>query len=198
METSNGADRVYSFTLSTGDHPPRTSWCRCLRMPRLVGLLSCDPTEKAFIIDHHKRQWRRRIGVDRVYSFTLSLPLPTTNILVPLLENVTPCGRFSCDPTAKVEVNEGCGGDVKRADDEVAGRVPHRPGFYRQFRRGQSCDCRKVRRSEVKGDYVAVCRSAKLAGSPGSRRPYMCQTPLCASWLGRRVSRASHLPFLKK
>ena len=41
-----------------------------------------------------------------MYSFTLSAPLPTTNILVPSFENATSCGEDSCDATENVWVME--------------------------------------------------------------------------------------------
>ena len=45
-------------------------------------------------------------GVDRSYSFTSSPAVPTTNILVPLLENVTSCGTFSCNATEKAPAGD--------------------------------------------------------------------------------------------
>ena len=66
------------------------------------GYASRDATENVWVMEAAETS----NGVDRVYSFTLSAPLPTTNILAPSFEKVTSLGNRSCDATENARVME--------------------------------------------------------------------------------------------
>ena len=89
METPNGVDRSYSFTASP-EIPTTNILVPSLENATPCGEVSCDATGKKSTKDAVETS----NGVDRVYSFTSCPATPTTNILVPLLENATPCWTF--------------------------------------------------------------------------------------------------------
>ena len=91
VEASNGADRLYSFT-SSPIAPSMNILVPLLENAMPVGKVSCDDMEVASTKDRVEASK----GVDRLYSFTSSPEPPTTNILVPSLENAMPRGLSSC------------------------------------------------------------------------------------------------------
>ena len=90
LEVSKGVNILYSFTLFPA-MPITNILAPSLENAMPVGRCSCsdirkEPTKVALEVSK---------GVDILYSFTSLASQPTTNILVPSLENAMPCGEPS-------------------------------------------------------------------------------------------------------
>ena len=167
----------------------RTSWCRRLRTPCLL--------ERFPVVGCWWRQrtlgWRRQRGGQRVFVYVVSDNAHHKHLGAVVLRTRCLLELFLWSDAGGV--NERSGGGIKGANYEVARRVPHRPRLDRQFRRGQSRDCRAVRFSEGKRDRGAVGDSDKLGRQSGLCRPSNSPTPLRVSWPGLYLPRLS---FLKR
>ena len=96
VETSKPVVKVYSF-ISSPVLPDTNILVPSLLKARPIGLVSWDATLKAstkLAVDTSK-------PVVKVYSFTSLPAAPITNILVPSLLKVTPCGEDSWVATLK-------------------------------------------------------------------------------------------------
>ena len=100
VEASNGVDRSYSFILSSL-LPITNILVPSFENAMSRGSFSCD----RMLVASTNIRVEASKGVDRSYSFTLSLSLSITNILVPSFENAMPVGTMSCDDMGVASTN---------------------------------------------------------------------------------------------